>query len=103
MYIDLGAERLIAAEKSNQKIAVEVKSFVSVSAIYEFHLAIGQYRNYALALSMEDPDRELYLAIPEDVFDRFFVLQFVQESLVFNDVNYIIYDVEGEKIVRWQN
>jgi hypothetical protein len=41
MYIDLGAEQLIAAEKEGQKIAVEIKSFVSASAIYEFHLAIG--------------------------------------------------------------
>ncbi len=28
MYIDLGAEKLIAAEKDNQQIAVEVKSFI---------------------------------------------------------------------------
>jgi hypothetical protein len=61
MYIDLGAEQLIAAEKDSEKIAVEIKSFVSVSAIYEFHLAIGQYRNYQLALLQEDPERVLYL------------------------------------------
>lgn len=30
MYIDLGAERLLAAEKGTQKIAVEVKSFVAL-------------------------------------------------------------------------
>ena len=44
MYIDLGAEQLIAAEKHGEKIAVEIKSFVAVSVLYEFHLAIGQYR-----------------------------------------------------------
>ena len=37
MYVDLGAEPLIAAEKDDQKIAVEVKSFVNVSDIHEFH------------------------------------------------------------------
>lgn len=31
MYVDLGAEFLIAAEKDRFKIAVEVKSFVSQS------------------------------------------------------------------------
>ena len=61
MYIDLGAEQLIAAEKDGEKIVVEIKSFVAVSAIYEFHLAIGQYRNYQLALLQEDPERVLYL------------------------------------------
>ena len=38
--IDLGAEKLITAEKDNQKIAVEVKSFIGLSAISEFHTAI---------------------------------------------------------------
>ncbi|WP_366558157.1 element excision factor XisH family protein [Okeania sp. SIO3B5] len=33
LYIDLGAEKLIAAEKDNQKIAIEIKSFVGKSAI----------------------------------------------------------------------
>jgi hypothetical protein len=32
-YIDLGAERLLAAEKDTQKIAVEVKSFIAASAL----------------------------------------------------------------------
>jgi hypothetical protein len=32
-FVDLGAEKLIAAEKANQKIAVEVKSFVGVSTL----------------------------------------------------------------------
>lgn len=102
MYIDLGAEKLIAAEKEDQKIAVEIKSFVKVSAIYEFHLSIGQYRNYLLALSKEDPERVLYLAIPEDIYEQFFTLQFVQEALVYNEVNYVVYNVQEEVVVRWQ-
>ena len=103
MYIDLGAEQLIAAEKDGEKIAVEIKSFVAVSAIYEFHLAIGQYRNYQLALLQEDPERVLYLAIPEDAYDRFFTLQFIQDALRYNAVRYLVYDVQTEVIVRWQS
>ena len=33
MYVDLGAEKLIAAEKDQQKIAVEIKSFNRPSLI----------------------------------------------------------------------
>ncbi len=45
--IDLGAERLIAAEREGKKIAVEVKSFLErASAISEFHTALGQFINY---------------------------------------------------------
>lgn len=43
--IDLGAERLLAAEKAGEKIAVEVKSFLSDSALFDFHMALGQFLN----------------------------------------------------------
>ena len=51
MSIDLGAEQLIGAQKDNQKIAVEIKSFLSKSsAISEFNTALGQFINYRAAL-----------------------------------------------------
>lgn len=37
MFVDLGAEKLIAAQKDDRKIAVEVKSFLGQSQISEFH------------------------------------------------------------------
>jgi hypothetical protein len=73
--IDLGAQKLISAEKDEQKIAVEVKSFIGVSAISEFHTPIGQFLNYSVALEQKDSERVLYLAISQDiprVFYRFF-------------------------------
>ena len=70
MLIDLGAEKVIAAEKNGDKIAVEVKNFIQASAISEFHTAVGQYRNYYLALLSEDPERVLYLAVPEDAYNK---------------------------------
>lgn len=50
IYIDLGAERILAAEKGDEKIAVEVKTFASDSVMFSFHLAIGQFINYQVAL-----------------------------------------------------
>jgi hypothetical protein len=46
VYIDLGAERLIAAERGNERIAVEIKSFMGPSLLTDFHLAMGQFLNY---------------------------------------------------------
>lgn len=40
MYIDLGAEKLIAAAKADAHIAVEIKSFSGSSVITEFHHAL---------------------------------------------------------------
>ena len=43
LEIDLGAEKVFAAEKDGQKIAVEVKSFINPSNISDFHNALGQF------------------------------------------------------------
>jgi len=37
LYIDLGTEKLIAAERNNEKIAVEIKSFINPSSLTDFH------------------------------------------------------------------
>lgn len=41
MFVDLGAERLVAAEKADQKIAVEIKGFGGPSEMAELEKAIG--------------------------------------------------------------
>ena len=42
-YIDLGAEEMIAAEKEQRQIAIEIKSFTAASTINEFHTVLGQF------------------------------------------------------------
>ncbi len=101
MAVDLGAEKLIAAEKTGEKIAVEIKSFVRPSAISEFHTALGQYLNYQRALSKKEPERLLYLAIPIETYDSFFKLPFVQESVADYHIRLIVYDAEEEIIEKW--
>lgn len=70
--VDLGADKILAAENYETKIAVEIKSFLSNSVITDFHAALGQFLNYRLALNMTEPERKLYLAVPLDTFDHFF-------------------------------
>lgn len=41
LQTDLGAEKIIAAEKANQLIAVEVKSFVHISILHDFFTGRG--------------------------------------------------------------
>ncbi len=93
MYVDLAAEKVIAAEKDGQKIAIEIKSFIGPSVIAEFHLAIGQYIDYRHALQYKEPDRMLYLAIPVDTYTTFFKLPFVQSILASQHIQLIVYDV----------
>jgi hypothetical protein len=104
LSIDLGAEKLIGAEREGQKIAVEVKSFLQKSsAISEFHTALGQFINYRGALKRLQPDRVLYLAVPLTTYKTFFQLDFPKEMIVENSVKIVIYDVEKEEIFQWIN
>lgn len=54
LYVDLGAERLIAAEKNTEKIAVEIKSFTRPSALKDLEEALGQFVLYAQLLKRFD-------------------------------------------------
>ncbi|MBP5977473.1 XisH family protein [Brasilonema sp. CT11] len=74
--IDLGAQRVIAAHKQDDKIAVEIKSFLRSSAITEFYSALGQFLSYRLALEEVHPDHTLYVAVPLDIYKTFFQLEF---------------------------
>lgn len=99
--IDLGAERLLGAEKDGEKIAVEIKSFLRESAVYDFYGALGQFRFYYHALRQFEPDRVLYLAVAKDVFDDFFEESFVMEVIILENVKMLVFSVKEEKIIKW--
>ncbi|MBD2210004.1 XisH family protein [Nostoc linckia FACHB-104] len=104
LSIDLAAEKLIAAEREGQKIAVEVKSFLQQSsAISEFHTALGQFINYRGALRRVQPERVLYLAVPLTTYNTFFQLDFPKDMIAENQVKMLIYNVEQEVIFQWIN
>jgi hypothetical protein len=100
--IDLGAERLIGAEKGGQKIAVEIKSFINLSQVYDFYRALGQTLYYSVALEFIQSDRVLYLAIPDDIYSDFFAEPITSELVRRFSIRLIIYSVEKEKIVQWK-
>jgi len=68
MYVDLGAEKILTAEKEGQKIAVEIKSFPGASEINDIQKAVGQYFVYRSIMTRTEPDRRLYLAVHSEVF-----------------------------------
>lgn len=104
MSIDLGAEQMIAAQKQEQKIAVEIKSFLAgTSAISEFHTALGQFLNYRMALSEKYPKRILYLAVPNTAYKTFFTLKLPQLMLQNHQVKLIVFNPDQEVIVQWKN
>lgn len=103
LQIDLAAENAIAAERGNEKIAVEIKSFIADSDISEFHTALGQYLNYVQAIEDQEADRSVYLAVPVDTYADFFQLPFIQKMLRRYAVQLVIYDPDKEEIQQWIN
>ncbi len=101
--IDLGAERLIAAKRDEEKIAVEIKSFISTSAISDFHTALGQFLNYRIMLEVNEPERLLYLAVPLEAYQTFFQTRLAQIAISRHQLKLIVYEPIREEIVKWIN
>ncbi|MEW5988548.1 MAG: XisH family protein [Chloroflexota bacterium] len=103
LFADLGADRPIAAERGEQKIAVEIKSFVNRSPLRELELALGQYLLYGDFLALTDPERKLYLAISQRIYDGFFQQKAIQLVVQQNQLPLIVVNIETEEIGAWIN
>ena len=101
LYVDLGAERILAAEKGEEKIAVEIKSFVGASEMNDLENALGQFIFYRAILAENEPDRELFLAVPDEVFQTLFQKEFYH-LLTKNDLAKVFgVNEEKEEIIGW--
>jgi len=101
VYIDLGADRLLAAERESQKMAIEIKTFLGTSTLFEFHLAVGQFVNYRFLLNKVEPERELYLAVPVETYETFFRRETVQEMTQAYRLKIAVYNPNLEAIEQW--
>lgn len=98
--IDLEAE-MILAEKGIDRILVEVKSFLTASAFYEFHGALGQYKNYSRILKLSGETSALYLAMPEDVYDVLLNDDFGRLTIEEEKLKIILFRPIEKDISRW--
>jgi hypothetical protein len=98
---DLGAERLISAEKETQRIVVEVKSFVGQSDVKDLEQALGQYVLYRQIMNEMGTDRQLYLAVSQLTFNSVFTIELGQVLLKNQIIKLIVFDDENEVILQW--
>jgi hypothetical protein len=101
--VDLGAEKVVIAQKELQKIVVEVKSFARLSLRNEFHGILGQYMTYALALADLGWEQQLYLAIPLTAYMRLQAEPFLLRLMERNEVKFFVYNDKKQKILSWKN
>jgi hypothetical protein len=99
--IDLGAERLIGAERNKEKIAVEVKSFLKASPITDLQEAVGQYIVYQSFIAELEPERQLILAVP-NIARSLFSDRLGQRLVNSFKIRLIVYNIENEVIEEWR-
>lgn len=103
VYIDLQAERgFMAAQQGNEKIAVEVKSFVGASIVRDLRDAIGQYLMYRSVLRRLDPERVPYLAVDVETAQTTFAEPLAEYLVTDYQILLVIVDIVTERIVEWR-
>jgi hypothetical protein len=104
LYVDLGAERLtIAAERGNERIAVEIQSFLNPSPVRDLQEAVGQYDIYRALLTRTEPGRRLYLAVPRRVYLGLLTEEFGQFIITQLQLRLLVFDHQQKKVIQWIN
>lgn len=101
LYIDLGAEGPLAAEKGQRRIAVEIKSFGSASEVRDLEVAVGQFMLYREVLLEKEPERKLYLAVSQRTYASIFgepLGIFTRER--FN-LTLLVFEPTERKVAQW--
>lgn len=103
LSVDLGLERaLIGAERGTQRIAVEIKTFGGASPVADLQQAVGQFLMYKSVLSQAQPERELYLAVSEEVRDAILSEELGQMMLREHIDRLFYFSVESEEVIEWR-
>lgn len=71
-----------------------------MTSLRELHVAVGQLLNYRLVLAESEPERRLYLAISEYVYNTLFETQFGQLVLEKHQISVIVFDEQQEVITQ---
>jgi len=100
VQIDLAAEPLIVAERGDERIVIEIKTFGHLSFITDLQDAVGQYMCYQFMLDKTNSDRILYLGVPTKVYDRYEDEPILEIFEALN-ISLILYDPETENIDKW--
>ena len=103
LRVDLGAQQVLGAERDNVRLAIEIKSFLSKSAVQDLKEAAGQYMLYeeAIKRSPDNVDRFLYLAIRRSVYASLFVGGIGRILLESSRLQLVIFDDETEEVTQW--
>jgi XisH protein len=102
LQIDIGAEKLIAAQKDTEQIAVEIKSFIGANDLEDLYHAPGQFILYRKALRKVEPQRILFLALDVKAFSQIFDDPEGKSLRAEEEIKLLVFDKDTEEIVLWK-
>jgi hypothetical protein len=101
LFVDLGASSMIGIRQGTKDIAIEIKEFRGQSQIADLEQAIGQYTLYRLLLNQVDPEREVYLAIPEETYNDIFSEPIGKLAIAQLSLKLVIVNLAKQEISQW--
>lgn len=63
--------------------------------------ALGQFLLYRAALKKLDPDRKLFLAVRDDVYDAIFAQPEGEFARADGDIHLLVFNADREEVVKW--
>ena len=101
LFVDLGAERLLGAERGDERIAVEIKTFAGPSQVTDLEQAVGQYLVYKTLLRRNEPARRLVLAVSEQAYSAVISADLGRAVREEYALSLLVFDVLEEEIRQW--
>ena len=101
VFVDLGVSSVISANRDEQKIAVEIKSFVGKSDMHNLEQAVGQFVIYEQILKQKEPERIVYLAVTTEVYTNVFKNELGQLLINNKIVRLLVFKLNDEVITQW--
>lgn len=101
LHIDLGAERPGGGAVAVEVIAVEVQTIGDRSPVADLQQATGQFVMYRTVLDEQQPDRTLYLAVTQDVYNGFLSEPLGVNVTAHAGLKWVVFDPKQRRIVRW--
>jgi hypothetical protein len=97
LYIDLLAEHY-----EQEAIVVEIKVFENMDSPMNYLAnTLGQYFLYKAGLDFLEDKRELFIAIPIEIYSSLFQETFVAHVIEYNQIKLLVYNPIDKVIVKW--
>ena len=93
---------LLIQNAQSSALVIEVKCFQDERNFHdEFYHAVGQYLTYRALLKINGNSYPLYLSVPLNVYQRYFVLPHIKAVVNDAKIEIVVVDLMAEEIHLW--